>query len=120
MNPSLSLPNKASGVISWTFSGRTATVMALVFETQSEAWGLGWVEQSIARRMSATAGRAPQRKSTTFGGRPARHLTWRGGRDEADAFLISNHDTFYALVLEGSALEAPEIEALKAGFTLVE
>lgn len=122
MEPTQTLTNKGAAVVTWTSSEkqRSAVVMALYLDTQSEEWGLGWVEQSIARRMSETAGRIPERKSTTLAGRAARHLSWRGGLTQVDAFLISRNDTFYALILEGPAFAEGQTASLKAAFSLVE
>jgi hypothetical protein len=122
MEPTQTLTNKGAAVVTWTSSEkqRSAVVMALYLDTQSEEWGLGWVEQSIARRMSETAGRVPERKSTTLAGRAARHLSWRGGLTQVDAFLISRNDTFYALILEGPAFAEGQTASLKAAFSLVE
>jgi hypothetical protein len=122
MDPTPNLPNKSATVVTWTTANkqRSAVVMAMYLDTQSQEWGLGWVEQNIARRMSETAGRVPERKDATFAGRPARHLAWRGGLSQVDAFIISRNDTFYALILEGPAFADTQTAQLKAAFSLVE
>lgn len=122
MEPAAALPNNLATVVTWMSSNkqRSAVVMAMYLDMQSEAWGLGWVEQNIARRMSETARRVPERKDTIFAGRPARHLAWRGGLKQVDAFIISRSDTFYALILEGPAYGDTQTAQLKAAFSLVD
>jgi hypothetical protein len=104
--------------------GMVQTLAVCVFgQVQDMDWFRKFVTQVFREKVGRMAGAAPEQDRSTLGGVPCDRIVWDGdGRGtRAEALLLQRGNIFYCLLAVGpSGRKALDVEALKAGFRLLD